>query len=128
MGIIDTHSEHSLYDILDGSLGFEDGRPEGTVEFYGFHIMPVAGDGGRYNVQYDGHVGIVDTIDSEDYDDVLELVDDLQTHVFHAQQFDYADDKEGLTEWAGRIMTSDEEKADENPDVYVCVPEEPAEV
>lgn len=127
MGIIDTHSEHSLYDILNGSLGFDEGRPEGTVEFYGFHITPAAGDGGRYNVQYDGHAGTVDTIESEDYDDILELVDDLQTHVFHAQQFDYADDKEELVEWAGPILTSDAEKAEENPDEYIHVPDEPVE-
>ena len=121
MGIIDTHSEYSLYDVLDGSLGFDDGRPEGSVEFYGFHIMPRSRDG-SYVVQYDGHVGQVGSVDPDEYDDVLELVDELMTFVFEAQCFDYQDDKEGLVEWAGPIMTHDEEKADANPELYIHIP------
>jgi len=125
MGIIDPHSEHSLYDILDGSLAFENNRPEGSVDFYGFHIMPTTPGGGTYNVQYDGHVGTVGTINSEDYDDVLELVDDLMTHVFRSHEYDYQDDKEALVEWAGKIMTSDKDRAEENPDLYIDMSKEP---
>lgn len=132
MGIIDTHSEYSLYDILDGSLGMsEQGRgfkePEGTVDFYGFHVFPTS-DNGAYTVQYDGHVGAVDKLYADDYDDVLELVDDLMTHVFEVQHFDYQDDKEALVEYAGKIMTSDEEKADAHPDLYTYIPDDITEV
>lgn len=129
MGIIDTHSEHSLYDILDGSLGMSDqGRgyaePEGGVDFYGFHIMP-ANDDGSYVVQYDGHAGQVDRFDAEEFDDVLELVDHLMTFVFEAHHYDYQDDKAELVEWAGKIMTSDKDRADAEPDLYIHIPDEP---
>lgn len=125
MGIIDSFSDHSLYDVLDGSLGFDDrGRPAGSIDFYGFHIMP-QNDEGEYVVQYDGHMGRIDRIDANDYDDVLELVDDLMTHVFEAHHYDYQDDKEELVEWAGRIMTDDAQKAEENPGLYVYIPDDP---
>jgi hypothetical protein len=120
MGYIDSHSDHSLYDVFDGSLGFDGGRPEGSIDFYGFHLMPSGT--GTYNVQYDGHAGRIDTVDPDDYDDILELVDDLMTHVFEAHHFDYQDDKEALVEWAGKIMTDDKERAEQNPELYIHVP------
>jgi hypothetical protein len=123
MGIIDPHSEHSLYDILDGSLGLSNGQPEGSVDFYGFHVTP-RNDDGEYMVMYDGHVGTIDEFSSEDYDDVLELVDDLMSHVFQSHEYDYQDDKEALVEWAGKITTSDEERAEEQPGLYMYVPAE----
>jgi len=130
MGIIDTHSEYSLYDVFDGSLGMSDqGRgftePEGSIDFYGFHILP-ANDNGTYIVQYDGHVGQIDRIEADDYDDVLELVDALMRHVFRAHNYDYRDDKEELVEWAGKIMVDEgDERAEERPDLYVEVPNRP---
>jgi len=128
MGITDTHSEYSLYDVVDNSLGFEDGRPAGSIDFYGFHVMPSGPDSDRYVVQYDGHAGAVDHIHADEYGDVLELVDDLMTHVFEAHHYDYTDDKEDLVEWAGKIMTDDADKAEAKPDLYIHIPDNPAEV
>jgi len=130
MGIIDTHSKHSLYDVVNGDLGVaEQGRgfkePEGSVDFYGFHIMP-QNDDGEYIVQYDGHIGSIDRIDCNDFDDVLGLVDHLMTHVFEAHHHDYQDDKEGLVEWAGKIMTSDPKRAEEEPELYTHIPDNPS--
>lgn len=119
MGIIDSHSEYSLYDIVDGTLGFEDHQPAGSVEFYGFHILPVSQNKNEYIVQYDGHIGTIDTIRSEEYDDVLELVDDLMTHVFEAHHHDYQGTKKEFVEWAGKIMTDNKQKAEENPELYI---------
>ena len=130
MGIIDPWSDHSLYDVLNGDLGMSDqGRgyaePEGAIDFYGFHLLP-QNDDGKYVVQYDGHAGRVDMIDAEDFDDVLELVDHLMDHVFEAHHYDYQDDKEELVKWAGKIMVDEgDERAEENPDLYLEVPERP---
>lgn len=124
MGIIDSHSEYSLYDVLNNDIGFEHGRPAGSVDFYGFHVMPVSPDSDRHVVQYDGHAGAVDHVHSSDYDDVLALVDDLMDHVFEAHHYDYQDDKAALVDWAGKIMTSDAERADQNPDLYMHVPDD----
>jgi len=127
MGIIDSHSDSSLYDVLNGDLELPDdpvNEGSGAVEFYGFFIQPQSGSGGTYHVQYDGHAGSVGTIHSEDYDDVLELVDDLMSFVFRAQEYDYQDDKESLVEWAGKIMTGDEQRAKEDPDLYLHIPDD----
>jgi len=130
MGIIDSHSEYSLYDVLDGTLTLEEqGRgykePNGSVDFYGFHIFPVNSEG-RFNVQYDGHAGVVGTFNADDYDDVLELVDDLMDYVFEAHHYDYQDDKEELVAWAGKIMVDEgDDRAEERPDLYMEVPERP---
>lgn len=123
MGIIDTYSEYSLYDVLDGSLGFANGRPEGSIDFYGFHIMPTSRQSNKYVVQYDGHAGAVDHINADEYGDVLELVDELMKHVFEAHHYDYQDDKEELVDWAGKIMVDEgDERAAKNPDLYMEVP------
>jgi len=124
MGIIDTHSDYSLYDIVNGDLGFDDmGRgfqePEGSIDFYGVHVIP-ANDKGEYMLQYDGHVGKIDTIQADDYDDVLELVKDLLGYVYEIDELTTPE----LVEYAGKIMTHDEERAEEEPDLYQHVPEE----
>ena len=129
MGIIDTHSDYSLYDVLNGDLGVsEQGRgfaePEGSVDFYGFHIMPQGSDPVRYTVQYDGHAGAVGTFNPDDFDDVLGLVDHLMDYVFEAHHYDYQDDKAELVDWAGKILVDEgDERAEENPDLYLEVPE-----
>jgi len=130
MGFIDSHSDYSLYDVVDGSLGMEEqGRgfeePAGSIDFYGFHILP-ANDDGTYIVQYDGHVGQIDRIDAADFDDVLELVDHLMSFVFRAHEYDYQGDKEELVEWAGKIMVDEgDDRAEERPDLYLEVPASP---
>jgi hypothetical protein len=129
MGYIDSHSEHSLYDVLDGSLGMSDqGRgykePEGAIDFYGFHVFP-SNDDGRYTVQYDGHAGSVGTLTADDYDDVLELVDELMSYVFRMQRLRSSDGKEEIVKWAGKIMVDEgDDRAQERPDLYLEVPAE----
>lgn len=130
MGYIDKFSDKTLYDVLDGNLTIkiEDGIPNGDrYEFYGFHIVPQNAEGGVYDVQYDGHAGSVGKIHSDDYEDVLELVDDLMDHVFRVQEFHYQHDKEELVEWAGKIMTSDKERAEKEPSLYIHIPENSVE-
>ena len=129
MGYIDHFSDHTLYDVLDGNMSIHKDPETGeysfdTFEFYGFHIVPQNEDGGKYHVQLDGHAGTLDEIKSDDYDDVLELVDDLMSHVFLLAEYDYQDDQEALVEWAGRIMTGNKDRADEDPGTYLYVPED----
>lgn len=121
---IDTHSEYSLYDVLEND--YEPWEDDFHFEYYGFHITPEGN--GRYNVNYDGHAGQVMRFHRDDYDDVLELVADLNDVLLRAQDFDYRDDKKGLVEWAGKIMTSDEEKAEKNPELYIHVPINPTPI
>jgi len=120
---ISPFTENSLYDVLESDLvPGEDPAPE----YYGFFIQPQGS--GHYHVQYDGHVGSVMEFHRDDYEDVLELVADLNDCLLKLQNYDYQDDKEALVEWAGKIMTEDKEKADEQPDLYMHVPDNPAPV
>ena len=113
---IDTHSEYSLYDVLNNEI------PAGqSTEYMGFHI--VSQGTGTYHAQLDGHAGEVKTLNHEDYDDVLELVDDLNSLVVQHMEYDYQQDKDALVEWAGKIMTSNKERAEENPEQYIHLPE-----
>jgi len=122
MGIIDTHSEYGLYDVVDGTLGIDDAQqPEGAIDYYGLHIYPI-NDNGVYKANYDGHLGEIDRIDSDDYDDVLELVRVLADHFAAIQR--RTDDLEALVDYAGKIMTSDEDRAEEQPEIYEYVPED----
>jgi len=115
---IDRLSEYSLYDVLEND--FDPWDDDFHFEYYGFHIVPQSN--GRYHAQYDGHAGSVFTFENDDYDDVLELVADLNSLLLRVTEFDYQDDKEGLVEWAGKIMTSDKDRADQNPELYIHVP------
>lgn len=116
---IDTHSEHSLYDVLNNTI------PAGeSTEYMSFHI--VSQGTGTYHAQLDGHAGQVESFTHEDYDDVLELVGDLNNLVTRRWEYDYQDDKQALVEWAGEIMTRDEEKAKDS-DIYIHIPDPPAE-
>lgn len=109
---IDPHSEYSLYDLINNDV------PAGkSTEYEGFHLIST---GSRFMAQYDGHVGRIKTFDPDDYDDVLELVADLNRLVRRLNEYDYQDDRDGLVEWAGEIATSDEERAEESDHhVYV---------
>lgn len=115
---IDPYSEYSLYDILENNYHAQ--KDDFHFEYHGFHIVPQTG--GRYHVQYDGHAGSVMDFHRDDYDDVLELVADLNDLLLESYHYDYQDDKEGLVEWAGKIMTDNEEKAAENPELYLKIP------
>lgn len=119
-GPIDRFSPYSLYDVLEND--YKPWEDDFHFEYYGFHIVPQGG--GSYHVQYDGHVGQVMTFHRDEYDDVLELVADLNDILIRAQEYNYADDKEGLVEWAGKIMTGNEQRAEENPDLYAHIPDD----
>lgn len=124
MGIIDNHSEYSLYDVVEGEIpepSVESGEmvDGGSVEYMGFHVISV-GDG-EFIVQLDGHVGSVKRFDADRYDDVLELVDDLNRLVIRRDAMEYQKDKEELVEWAGKMVTSNKEKA-EDSDLYIYAP------
>jgi len=119
---IDPHSEYSLYDVLN--TDFKPWEDDFHFEYYGFHIAPQGN--GKYHVQYDGHAGSVMDFHRDEYNDVLELVADLNDLLLKLHRFDYQDDKEALVEWAGKIMTSDKERAEKQPGLYLHVPDDPA--
>lgn len=125
-GPIDPYSPHSLYDIINNDIPDPQEGTHASVEYEGFHIMHQGG--GRFGVQLDGHAGQVDRFHADDYGDVLELVDDLNRHVTLRSEFHYQDDKEELVEWAGKIMTSDKERAENDPELYLFVPDTVPEV
>ena len=114
---IDRHSEYSLYDILENDY---DPMGDFHFEYYGFHIVPQGN--GQYHAQYDGHAGSVMSFHRNEYNDVLELVADLNRLLLRVHEYDYQDHKEELVEWAGKIMTCDEEKVEKEPELYLSVP------
>lgn len=91
-----------------------------SVYYQGFHIM--AQGNGLFHVQLDGHAGSICNLDAADYDNTLQLVDDLNYYVNIQEEYIHLEDDEALVEWAGRVMTSDPKKADENPNKYLYVP------
>ena len=93
-----------------------------SVEYMGFHIMRVGDD--IYNVQYDGHAGSVGTIHPSEFNSALEIVDELNRYVILLQEHTTHGDFEDLVDWAGPAFTSYKDKAEENPDQYVYVPDE----
>lgn len=119
-GPIDPWSEYDLHDVIAGRV------PAGeSTSYEGLHLVSQSDQGdGRVIAQPDGHIGHVATIEPEEYDDVLELVDELNRLVSHWHEFDYQDDKEALIEWAGKLITGDKERAESNPDRYAYVPDD----
>jgi hypothetical protein len=112
------YGEVGLRDVLNNDLDPQETR---AAEFRGFFIQPQGG--GTYHVQYDGHIGSVLKFHRDEYDDVLELVDDLVDCLIRLNDFEYRADKEGLVEWAGKIATEDAAKVEENPELYLQIPE-----
>lgn len=114
---IDPYSEYSLHDIVAGDL------PRGeSTEYMGFHLVG-QGDG-RVHAQLDGHAGSVETFDAADYDDVLELVNDLNGLVIRREEHEAAGFT-ALCAWAGPIVTADPEQATD--DNYLYVPHDPTD-
>lgn len=111
---IDPLSEYSLYDVVDDKIPLGE-----STEYMGFHIISAGAS--SYTVQYDGHIGSVATIDPDEYDDVLELVDRLNSLVVRLHECEHSSDEMALYEWAGRVMTDRKEKAEENPEKYYFV-------
>lgn len=120
---LDNEVGYSLYDVIAGRLDdpYHGEGEQWTVDYHGLVICNQGN--GTYHVQLEGHAGHVMEFHPDDYEDVLELVSDLNEELIRRHDFDYLDDKEGLVEWAGKIMTSDEEKAEENPELYMKIPE-----
>jgi len=115
----DVENGESLHDVIDNDI--QHYPIDGAVcEYQGFHIQPSTAV--SYIVQYDGHAGSVMHFRSSDYDNVLELVSDLNDRVLKLREYNYQDDKEALVDWAGKIITSDESRAEENPEMYVHAP------
>lgn len=125
MGIIDTYSDYSLYDVVEGEVPsgtMENGEfePAGSVEYMGFHVTAISEN--EFAVIYDGRVGHVDVINADDFDDVLELVDHLNTLHLKMENLRENGTTEELVEFAGHIATEDEELAEESEE-HVHVPE-----
>jgi hypothetical protein len=83
---------------------------------------------GTCEVQLDGHCGTIDEFHINDVENVAELVDRLNTHVNKVYDIQIESDSpeetsKRLVEWAGRVVTHDEERAQENPDIYALIPE-----
>ena len=108
-GPIDPWSPHSLYDVVDGDVPTGEG-----LEYEGLHIQKVTEN--SFIVTPDGFAGIVLEFSPEDYDDVLELVDDLNRE--RALVWEELD-QEGRREEFGPQITSDPSKQDEDGYVYV---------
>ena len=121
-GPIDPFSEYSLHDVVDGTMPEPEDygdRPHDfpVTSYYGFHVTYL-GDG-EYQIVYDGHVGRVKEFEDGHYEDVLELVADLTDLVLEVIE----EDMDHLVSVAGKQITHDEEKANENPQHYLHIPE-----
>jgi hypothetical protein len=110
--------EHDLYDVLEADI-----PPGESTEYVGLHL--IAGDGSRFTIQPDGYAGTLTQIDVADYDDVLELVDELNTWLVEWREVLSTDDDERIVEYGGKQITSDEAKAQRNPEKYLYVPDDP---
>lgn len=124
-GPIDPWSPYDLHDVVNDEVEAPDPEdPTGPIgtEYRGLHIIKQSGRG-TYHVQPEGHAGTVDSFTAEEIDGVLELVDRLNGLAEHWGVLQDHADKEELVEWAGKIMTSDEQRANERPDIYLKVPD-----
>lgn len=109
---IDPQSEYSLHDVVAGEMPAAE-----STEYMGFHVMGQGG--GRYHVHLDGHTKSLLDFDASEYDDVLALVDDLNRLVIRRDEHD--GDRDARVAWAGKMLTHDETKADD--DNYLVVPD-----
>lgn len=106
-------SEYDLHDVVANDV------PMGhSVEYMGFFVMSAGPE--TFIVQYEGHLGEIDQFRADEYDDVLDLVDVLNSHVVRLHSL--RNDRDALVEWAGPIVTEDEAKAEASDD-YVYVPD-----
>ncbi len=124
---LDPSEGRSLHDLVAGNVGADSQQ---AIEYAGLFLHGYAYgqesdkewvEGDIY-VQADGHVGVVEWLSSEDYDDVLELVDDLNALVLEWENHIEHGSMDDLVEFAGPKQTSDPKKA-EGSDHYVHVPD-----
>ena len=113
-------SATDLQQLFDGDLGPLDG-----VSYDVFHLVPFQStDEDRYGVQVDGHIGLVETFDINEFDGPLELVEELNRLAHLHTEHEINGDDEDLVVWAGKMMTSSKAKAEQNPELYQYVPED----
>lgn len=116
-GPIDPWSEYDLYDVVNGELPSDE-----TTEYRGIHLQS---RGGRViDAQPDGYAGFLGTFYMDRYDDVLELIAELNDLAAMWDNLQENGDLEERVERAGKLITSDPSKAEEEPDLYLHVPQE----
>jgi hypothetical protein len=111
----------SLHDLVEGRVEVS-GRE--ALDYHGLFLQgtrPENGVPGDIRVQAEGHVGTITHLSSDDYNDVLELVDDLNALLLEWENHIEHSSEEDLVEFAGQKATDDPEKA-EGSDLYVHVP------
>jgi len=114
-----TRGSATLYDLLGDPEEIDPAEPT-TTQYEGLHLIrsetPIT-------VQPDGYAGTLTHLEPSDYDDVLELVADLNTWV---AEWRYLQDQPlgERVEAAGKLMTRDAAKARENEDLYIHIPED----
>lgn len=114
-----TFGRATLYEILADAEEIDSHEPR-TTEYEGLHLIRSETS---VVVQPDGYAGALTHLDPSDYDDVLELVADLNTWVaewWHLQDQSLED----RVEAAGKQMTRDPEQARENENLYTHIPED----
>lgn len=115
-------SGRSLHDLVNGDV------PEGpeSLEYRGLFLHGADPEDewaeGNIYVQADGHAGIVTWLSSDDYDDVLELVEALNSLLLEWENHIEHGSNEQLVEFAGKKITHDPQEAEENPELYCHVP------
>jgi len=118
---LDPSTGYSLHDLASGDV------PQGreSVEYEGLFLHGEDASQewteGDILVQAEGHAGIVTWLSSDDYDDVLELVDELNSLLLEWENHIEHGSLEELVEFAGPRVTDDPEKA-EGSEHYVHVP------
>jgi len=106
---LDPLSDYSLHDVVDGSMPVG-----GSTEYRGLHICAQGND--VFHLVPDGHVGYVAEIQSEQFDDVLGLVNELNRY---ASIVWFEADRAWRIENCGRLITSDPARKDNEDYVYV---------
>jgi hypothetical protein len=106
---IDTFNDSTLYDVLEGNLEpptIEDGRPVGGdgYEYMGIHIVPQTED--KYHLQLDGHAGILESFNPDDFETVIGLVDFLNSVHIRIVELRRQGTEE-LVDEAGKIIVDD---------------------
>ncbi len=124
---LDASEGRSLHDLVEGRVNAT-GRE--ALDYDGLFLHgadPENGSEGDIRVQVEGHVGIVAHLSSEEYDDVLGLVDDLNGLLRRYHEHTDHGSMDDLVEFAGPKTTDNPEKAEES-DHYVYVPPRGADV
>jgi hypothetical protein len=118
---LDPSAGYSLHDLANGEVpcGLE------SVEYEGLFLHGEDASQewteGDIRVRAEGHAGIITWLSSDDYDDVLELVAELNSLLLEWQNHIEHGSLDELVEFAGPRVTDDPEKAADS-EFYVHVP------